>query len=153
MLGWNNGEKTMPCRSTYVVDGMLALRSTRVAAARDGAVGREIFTLPLLAARLVGGFATPAGTDVLYPAIQAALTSESFSDIGAVARLPGMPRAVLHALDSAWRADLDLSSMAGEAPRFGDLHRIETYVRDHIPPAHMLPRDLRDAANRRIGRA
>ncbi|RWF24037.1 MAG: PD-(D/E)XK nuclease family protein, partial [Mesorhizobium sp.] len=143
----------MPSRSTYVVDGMLALRSARVAAARDGAIGREIVTLPLLAARLVGGFATPAGTEVLYPAIQAALASESFDDIGTVAKLPGMPRAVLHALDSAWRADLDLSSMAGETPRFGDLHRTEIFVRDHIPPAHMLPRDLRDAAKGRIDRA
>lgn len=143
----------MPSRSTYVVDGMLALRSARDAAARSGAIGREIVTLPLLAARLVGGFATPAGTDVLYPAIQGALASESFGDIGTVAALPGMPRAVLHALDCAWRADLDLSSLAGEAPRCDDLHRIEAYVRDHIPTAHMLPRDLRDAANRRIDRA
>lgn len=137
-------------RTTHVVDGMLALRSARAAAARGGAIGREIVTLPLLAARLVGGFATPAGTDVLYPAIQAALASESFGDIGTVAGLPGMPRAVFHALDCVWRADLDLSSLAGEAPRFGDLHRIEAYIRDHIPPAHMLPRDLRDAAGKRV---
>ncbi|MER9278441.1 hypothetical protein [Mesorhizobium sp. M0522] len=139
----------MPIRSTDVVDGMLALRSARASAAREGAIGREIVTLPLLAARLVGGFTTPAGTDVLYPAIQAALTSESFCDIGPVAALPGMPRAVLHALDCAWRADLDLSTLGG-TPRFDDLHVIETYVRDHIPPAHMLPRDLRDAALRRV---
>jgi RecB family exonuclease len=140
----------MPVRTTHVVDGMLALRSARAAAARERAIGREIVTLPLLAARLVGGFATPAGTDVLYPAIQAALASESFGDIGTIAGLPGMPRAVLHALDCAWRADLDLSSLASETPRFHDLHRIETFIRDHIPPAHMLPRDLRDAAGRRI---
>ncbi|WP_031260998.1 PD-(D/E)XK nuclease family protein [Mesorhizobium sp. LNHC252B00] len=140
----------MPIRSTDVVDGMLALRSARASAAREGAIGREIVTLPLLAARLVGGFATPAGTDVLYPAIQAALTSEGFRDIGTVAALPGMPRAVLHALDCVWRADLDLSSLAGGTPRFNDLHVIETYVRDHIPPAQMLPRDLRDAALRRV---
>ena len=140
----------MLIRSTYIVDGMLALRSARAAAARERAIGREIVTLPLLAARLVGGFATPAGTDVLYPAIQAALACESFCDIGTVAGLPGMPRAVLHALDCAWRADLDLSSLAGEAPRFDDLHRIEAYIRNHIPPAHMLPRDLRDAACRRV---
>ena len=140
----------MPGRSTYVADGMLALRSARAAAARDGAVGREIVTLPLLAARLVGGFAAPASTDVLYPAIQTALASESFGDIATAAGLPGMPRAVLHALDCAWRADLDLSSLASETPRFDDLHRIETYIRKHIPAAHMLPRDLRDAAGRRI---
>lgn len=140
----------MLIRTTHVVDGMLALRCARAAAARGGAIGREIVTLPLLAARLVGGFATPAGTDVLYPAIQAALASESFGDLGTVAGLPGMQRSVLHALDCAWRADLDLSSLAGETPRFGDLHLIEAFIRDHIPPAHMLPRDLRDAAGKRV---
>ncbi|MBZ9772324.1 PD-(D/E)XK nuclease family protein [Mesorhizobium sp. CO1-1-8] len=143
----------MLIRSTHVVHGMLALRTTRAAAARGGAVGREIVTMPLLAARLVGGFAKPAGTDVLYPAIQAALACESFGDFETVAGLPGMPRAVLNALDCAWRADLDLSSLAGERPRFHDLYRLETYIRNHIPPAHMLPRDLRDAASRRIGMA
>lgn len=142
-------ENPMLIRSTHVVDGMLALRSARAAAAREGAIGRDIMTLPLLAARLVGGFATPAGTDVLYPAIQAALASESFGDIGTVAGLPGMPRAALHALDCAWRADLDLSTL-GATSRFHDLHVIETYIRDHIPSPHMLPRDLRDAALRRV---
>ncbi|HEV7417729.1 MAG TPA: PD-(D/E)XK nuclease family protein [Tianweitania sediminis] len=132
---------------------MLALRSGRAVAARAALIGREIVTLPLLAARLVGGFVTPAGSDVLYPAIQAALACERFDDIGTVAELPGMPRAVLHALDCAWRADLDLSSLAGAAPRFRDLHRIEAYIRDHIPSAHMLPLDLRDSAIRRINLA
>lgn len=59
----------MITRSTHIVDGLLALRSARAAAAISGAIGREILTLPLLAGRLAGGLTTPAGTDVLYPAI------------------------------------------------------------------------------------
>jgi hypothetical protein len=65
-------------RTTLVVDGPLALRMQRLAAARELAIGREIMTLPLMAARLAGGFAAAAGSDVLYPAIQAALAGAAF---------------------------------------------------------------------------
>jgi hypothetical protein len=78
-------------RSTLVVDGPLAMRVQRAAAAREGRVGREILTLPLVAARLAGGFIAPAATDLLYPAIQAALAAGGFQDLGDVASLPGMP--------------------------------------------------------------
>jgi len=98
-------------RSTLVVDGPLALRMQRLAAAREGAIGREIMTLPLMAARLAGGFAAAAGSDVLYPAIQAALAGGGFRALGAVSPLPGMPRAVLRMLEAAWRADINLLSL------------------------------------------
>ncbi|THK37044.1 PD-(D/E)XK nuclease family protein [Ensifer sp. MPMI2T] len=143
----------MIARSTYIVDGLLALRSARAAAAIGGAIGREILTMPLLAGRLAGGFTTPAGTDVLYPAIQAALAAGGFRDIGGVAGLPGMPRAVLQSLDSVWRADLDLLSLGDEAARFHDLALIEARIRKSIPATHLLPRDLRDAAIKRADHA
>ncbi|APO69881.1 CRISPR/Cas system-associated protein (plasmid) [Rhizobium gallicum] len=139
----------MITRSTHIVDGLLALRSARATAAINGAIGREILTLPLLASRLAGGFTTPAGTDVLYPAIQAALAAAGFRDIAGIASLPGMPRAVLQSLASVWRTDIDLASLAHEAPRFGDLALIEARIRDCIPATHLLPRDLRDAAVKR----
>ncbi len=143
----------MITRSTHIVDGLLALRSARSAAAMSGAIGREILTLPLLASRLVGGFTTPAGTDVLYPAIRAALAAGGFQDVGDIAGLPGMPRAVLQSLDSVWRTDLDLASLAHEAARFHDLALIEARIRTSMPATHLLPRDLRDAAVRRAGHA
>src|SRR5437660_1325655 len=111
-------------RSTLVVDGPLALGMQRLVAAREGRVGREILTLPLLAARLAGGFMVPVGTDIIYPAIQAALAAGDFRDIGSVSSLPGMPRAVLQSLHAAWRADIDLSSLPQDIPRFADLHLI-----------------------------
>ena len=143
----------MVTRSTVVVDGPLALRSERAAAARTGAIGREILTLPLVAARLAGGFTTPAGTDILYPAIQAALAAGGFEDIGGVASLPGMPRAVLHSLDAAWRADIDLSSLPQDIRRFADLHLIEMRIQERLPVSRMLPRDLRTAALKRVSLA
>ena len=45
---------------SVVVDGPLALRMQRLDAAREGATGRQILTLPLLAARLAArGRETP----------------------------------------------------------------------------------------------
>jgi RecB family exonuclease len=142
--------KPMIERSTLVVDGPLAIRMQRLAAARDGSVGREILTLPLFAARLAGGFIAPVATDVLYPAIQTALAAGGFQDLDRVSSLPGMPRAVLQSLDAAWRADIDLSSLPRHVQRFADLHLLEMRIRERLPPSRRLPRDLRDAALARV---
>jgi hypothetical protein len=107
----------------------------------------------LLAARLVGGFSTPAGTDVLFPAIQAALAADEFEDLARVAGLAGMPRAVLQALDAAWRADIDLASLRKDSGRLADLYLIEERIREVLPTARMLPRDLRSAAIGRVSQA
>jgi len=144
---------SMIARSTLVVNGPLAMRMQRLAAAREGNIGREILTLPLVAARLAGGFIAPATTDILYPAIQEALAAGGFHEIGTVSSLPGMPRAVLQSLDSAWRADIDLSSLPQHIHRFADLHLIETRIREYLPRSRRLPRDLRDAALARVSLA
>jgi RecB family exonuclease len=143
-------EKPMIERSTLVVDGPLAMRMQRLEAARKGSVGREILTLPLVAARLAGGFIAPVATDLLYPAIQAGLAAGGFQDLDCVSSLPGMPRAVLQSLDAAWRADIDLSSLPHNVHRFADLHLLETRIRERLPPSRMLPRDLREAALARV---
>lgn len=143
----------MVSRATFVVDGPLALRSHCLAAAREGAIGRDIVTLPLLAARLAGGFIAPVGTDVLFPAIQAALAAGDFRDIASVAGLPGMPRAVLQSLDATWRGDINLTLISKEAARISDLALIEAGIRRHLPTARLLPRDLRDAAMKRAAQA
>ena len=129
------------------------MRMQRLAAARENVIGREILTLPLLAARLAGGFSEAAGTDVLYPAIQEALAAGGFRELGQVSLLPGMPRAVLQLFDVAWRADIALSSFSQEVGRFADLVLIETRVRASLPPSRLLPRDLRDRAMERLGLA
>jgi PD-(D/E)XK nuclease superfamily len=143
----------MIARTTLVVHGPLAMRMQRLAAAREGTIGREILTLPLVAARLAGGFIGPVTTDVLYPAIQAALAAGGFQDLGSVSNLPGMPRAVLQALDAVWRADIDLLSLPQQVGRFADLHLLETRIRELLPASRRPPRDLRDAAMSRVSRS
>ena len=129
------------------------MRMQRLVAARENVIGREILTLPLLAARLAGGFSEAVGTDVLYPAIQEALAAGGFRELGPVSLLPGMPRAVLQSFDVAWRADIALSSLSQEVGRFADLVLIEARVRASLPPSRMLPRDVRDRAMERLGLA
>jgi hypothetical protein len=93
-------------RRVIVVDGPLAFRMRRVEAARASVLGLEVLSLPLLAARLAGGFRRFADRDLLAPAIAEALGRGNFKDIDSVRGLPGMVRAVMQTLDRVWTADL-----------------------------------------------
>ena len=66
---------------TSIVDGQLAARMRRAAAARASECGLQIWTLPQLAARLAGGFSTPLSPDHLdlisAVAAQTAVTVET----------------------------------------------------------------------------
>jgi hypothetical protein len=84
-------------RRVIVVDGPLAFRMKRVEAARASLLGLEVLSLPLLAARLAGGFRRFADRDLLAPAIAEALGEGNFKDIDSVKDLPGMVRKVLPA--------------------------------------------------------
>lgn len=137
-------------RSTLIVEGPLAMRMQRAAAARAGAIGREIVSLPQVAARLAGGFQRAAGPEHLYPAIRAALSQGGFAELDAVRDLPGTPRAVAQSLHAVWRADLKLTELRSRAPRLGDLHEIEQRVQGALPPGLLLPAPLRDAALARV---
>lgn len=138
-------------RVTRIISGPLALKVQRLQAARDGALGLEVTTLPLLAARLAGGFSRPATPEDLQPAIRAALDAGGPGDLDAVRGLPGMVRAVQRTLSAAWRADAALDPAVG--PRLADLAELDRRVRDALPVGVLVPPDLRDAALTRIGHA
>ena len=133
---------------TVVVEGPLALRMRRLDAAREGAKGRQILTLPLLAARLAGGFLVPATQEALYPAIRQALKGGGFEDIGKVSDLPGMPAAVLSSLRDWWAAGS--SSVRAENPRLRDFALLERRVLDALPHGMLAPPDLVQAALKRL---
>ncbi|MBX9591682.1 MAG: PD-(D/E)XK nuclease family protein [Hyphomonadaceae bacterium] len=135
------------------MEGPLALRMQRAAAARAGAIGREILTLPQMASRLAGGFLRAAGPEHLYPPIRAALAQGGFAELEAVRDLPGTPRAVARSLHAVWRADLALAERSEVSPRLADLHLIERRVRDALPVGVLLPAALREAAMARLRHA
>ena len=68
-------------RRSIVVEGPLAFRTARIAAAQRADSGLQIFTLPLLAARLAGGFNRPARSQDLDPAIRAALAAGGLTEL------------------------------------------------------------------------
>jgi hypothetical protein len=131
-----------------VVDGPLALRMQRLDAAREGATGRQILTLPLLAARLAGGFIAPASQEILYPVIRQALDAGGYEDIGKVSGLPGMPSAVLSALRSWW--DAGVPKGMPDNLRLRDFTLLERRVRETLPRGALAPPDLVEAALTRL---
>jgi RecB family exonuclease len=127
------------------------MRRFQAAERRDQ--GLQILTLPLLAARLAGGFHRPALAEDLEPAITDALGVGGFSDIEPMRELPGMTRAAARTLGEIWSADLSLSNLAPGHSRLADLARLEQRVEEAVPRGVLMPRRLRDLALRHVGRA
>jgi hypothetical protein len=140
-------------RRTIIVEGPLAFRMTRIAAAQRAEAGLHIATLPQLAARLAGGFTRPARAQDLAPAIRGALKGGGFAELEGIRQLPGMIRSVAWTLTRVWNADLSLAERAGGSPRLADLATVESRVRANLPKGVLTPRDLRDAALRRLAHA
>jgi hypothetical protein len=140
-------------RRTIVVEGPLAFRMRHIAAARDGELGIQIMTLPLLAARLAGGFIEPALHPQLLAAIRLALDEGKFRELEGLRLLPGTPRSVFHTLMKIWQSDISLSECSARHARLADLAVIEQRVCAHLPAGTLAPRELRNAAMDRIEHA
>lgn len=139
-------------RRTVIVSGPLALRMRRLAAARGRELGTDVTTIPLMAARLAGGFSRPAVAEDVVPAIGAALAEGGLAELRSIAGLPGTPRAVARTLSELWRSGGDLRS-ADASPRAADLAMIDARVRAALPSGVLVPPDLRDAALSRLRHA
>ncbi len=105
----------------------------RVAAARAGDQGRDIATIPLLAARLAGGFRRPADRATLVPLVSRALAELTFEELEPVRTRPGMARAVLASLERIWAADVSFDDPRVASPRLSDLADIDAFLREHLP--------------------
>jgi len=135
------------------VEGPLAFRMRRAAAARAVEIGLQILTLSNLAARVAGDFRRPARSQELDEAIRKALEAGGFEDIESMRDLPGMTHAIARSLSKLWRAEIDLPELAKTHNRMRDLLLIDGRVRAALPPGALTLRDLRDAAMNRMGYA
>lgn len=135
-------------RRTVIVHGPLALRMRRQHAADHVELGLALSSLPLLAARLAGGFIRPVTSDDSEPAIRLALEQRGFAELGALEGLPGVALAAAKTLRAIW--DADVSVAGNSTPRIGDLALLEARIRRSLPPGVMLPRALRDLALERV---
>lgn len=133
---------------TVLVEGQLAMRMRRLDAARAGVAGRQVLTLPQLAARLAGGFIVPASQELLYPAIRLALDAGGYEDIAQVCALPGMPSAALSALRDWWAAGPQTS--VPNNPRLRDFMLLDQRIRTALPKGALAPPDLVAAALERL---
>jgi hypothetical protein len=140
-------------RGTVVVEGPLAFRMRRIDAARRGESGVQILTLPQLAARLAGGFIRWARSQDLDPAIRTALDAGGFAELERVRQLPGTTRSIASTLAKVWQADLALEDLVNRSARLADLGKVERRVRANLVPGVLTPRDLRDAALKRVAHA
>lgn len=144
---------TLANRSTLVVHGRLAMRESRIAAARNRRHGLQVMTFEQAAVRLAGGFARPIDAECLRAAIQAALPTTPMGELESIKALPGMIDAAADTLHKAWRAGIDLASHAADHPRLAVIARLEAAVLDHLPPGMMRPLDIVAAATARIAHA
>jgi hypothetical protein len=138
-------------RRTIVVQGPLAFRVQRLAAADKGSLGLQLTTLPLLAARLAGGFSRPAQPEEVESLLQSALKVGGFTQIEPLRMLPGMTRASARTLRKVWEADIRIDERP--EPRLKDIALLERRVRENLPLGVLLPRELRERALRRIHHA
>lgn len=144
---------TLGYRSTLVVHGRLAMRESRIAAARSRRHGLQVMTFEQAAVRLAGGFGRPIDAESLRAAIQAALPTTPMGELESIKALPGMIDAAADTLHKAWRAGIDLASHASDHPRLAAIARLEAAVLDHLPPGMMRPLDIVAAATARIAHA
>ncbi|WEX85811.1 PD-(D/E)XK nuclease family protein [Sinorhizobium garamanticum] len=140
-------------RRSIVVEGPLAFRMARIGAAQRAESGLQIFTLPLLAARLAGGFSRPARSQDLDPAIRTALQEGGFTELERVRHLPGTTRSIARTLAKVWQADLALDTLTSRSARLAEFAEVERRVRASLPPGVLTPRDLRDVALARVAHA
>ena len=112
----------------------------------------EVTTLPMVVARLAGGFCRPAAAEDLLPAISAAFGEGGLHDLGGIAGLPGTPRAVARTLAALWQSGGD-PHLTGATHRAADLELIDERVRAALPTGVLVPPDLRDMALARLRHA
>lgn len=140
-------------RLTVVVDGPLAFHMRRWEAVGRRETGVQICTLPMLAARLAGGFYRAVGPEELQPAIARALIQGGFLELDSMRELPGMTRAVARTLTDLWASDVNVKDLATTNSRLVDLGVIEERTRDALPVAVLAPPALRDRALARVAHA
>ncbi len=140
-------------RSTLVVHGRLAMRESRLAAARNYRHGLQIMSFEQAAVRLAGGFVRPIDDESLRAAIQVALPMTPMGELESIKALPGMIDAAADTLHKVWRAGIDLIARQADHPRLAAIARLEAAVLDQLPPGMMRPMDIVAVATARISHA
>ena len=145
---------------TLVVHNRHAWRChrTRSALNANTAQGVRLLTIEQLAARLAGGFLRPVDSDAVKAAVGVAI-KKPLGELDAIKQLAGFQRAAATTLGKTWSAGLSLAKESASATdtgtkgRLASLAALEREVLAQLPKNQLRPRDLVDAATKRVAHA
>lgn len=144
-------------RHTIITHGAVAMKEAQLEAARLGLHGRNVTTIAHAAARLAGGFYTPADDESLRKSLNAALGRAALGDLEPLKDLPGTTSAILATLNKTWLADLRLpEGVAGTAEaqaRAAIIGELDAATRAGLRPNQLTPIDLLARALERVAHA
>lgn len=135
-------------RDTIVVNGKFAMRSERLRAAREGAVGRQVIAVEHLAERLAGGFLRMAGHRDLKATIAKVLPLTDLGELEPIKGLPGMVRASASTLMKFWLSDVDADELPKDS-RLAAFMALQDAVTKALPSHLRRPQDLIQIASAR----
>ena len=120
--------------------------------------GLRLLTIEQAGRSTCSGFLTPIDSDQLKSAVASAI-GERLGELDAIKQLPGFQRAAAASLSKSWSAGLTLEKEAECAAvqtareRLSSLAALEREVLSRLPSNQVPPRDLVEAASKRVQHA
>jgi hypothetical protein len=139
-------------KSTLIVNGRMALRTERLAAARAGAMGTQVMTVEHAAARLAGGFLQIIDLATLRGLINDIILDTDLGELNPMRGRPGMPNACASTLMKYWLSGIAPEGYSGNG-RIRAILALEEAVMEVMPKNLMRPADLVSLAVSRIEHA
>lgn len=139
-------------KTTVIVNGRMALRTNRLAAARASAMGTQVMTVEHAVSRLAGGFLQIVDHVTLRELVAAVLDKTHIGELDPIKSLPGMPSACASTLMKYWLSDIADDEYA-DSSRLEAVRKLEAAVMEEMPSHLMRPGDLVDLACSRAAHA
>lgn len=139
-------------KTTLIVNGRMALRTERLNAARDGAMGTQVMTIEHAASRLAGGFLQIIDLVTLRGLVSSVLETADLGELNPMRKRPGMPNACASTLLKYWLSGIDRDHYAS-SKRIGAILALEDAVMEVMPANLMRPSDLVELAVSHISHA
>lgn len=139
-------------KTTVIVNGRMALRTSRLKAAREGSMALVVSTVEQAVARLAGGFLQIVDHVTLRELVANVLPDTDVGELEPIKSLPGMPSAFASTLMKFWLSDIADHEFR-DSVRIAAVRKLETAVMDVMPSHMMRPGDLVDLACRRASHA
>lgn len=139
-------------KTTVIVNGRMALRTSRLQAARDGSMALMVSTVEQAAARLAGGFLQIVDHVTLRDLVAQILPDTEVGELEPIKSLPGMPSAFASTLMKFWLSDIRDDEFV-DSPRIRAIRKLEAAVMEVMPSHLMRPADLVSLACSRAAHA